>query len=78
MAKKVSPAEGREIIVVPRAKLNEDPSYVIGINGKNYSIPRGKATEVPREVAEEYHRSERATQAFYAKSDELLERAKGR
>lgn len=38
--------------------LTED--VIIGINGVNWQIPRGKEVEVPDYVAEEYYRSQRA------------------
>ena len=63
-------------LTIPRGDLKGDPNFFISINGQNYVIPRGKTVQVPPEVAEEYYRSERAKEAFYAMSDELLERAK--
>lgn len=67
---------GRVKITVPRGDVRGDPNYFISVNGKNYLLPRGKTSEVPPEVAEEYYRSEKAKEKFYATSDALLEKAK--
>ena len=63
-------------LTIPRGDLKGDPNFFISINGRNTVIPRGRTVQVPPEVAEEYYRSERAKEAFYATSDALLERAK--
>ncbi len=63
-------------LTIPRGDLKGDPNFFISINGQNYVIPRGKPVQVPVEVAEEYYRSEKAKEAFYALSDELLENTK--
>ena len=57
---------------VPRAGENDDPNLFIGINGKNYIIPKGKISEVPPEVKEEYDRAQEALNRMYEKRDALL------
>lgn len=59
-------------IRVPRIHPKEDPNLFVGINGKNYIIPRGKAVKVPRFVKEEIDRSEKAKDRFYETVEELL------
>nr|DAL48026.1 MAG TPA_asm: hypothetical protein [Caudoviricetes sp.] len=59
-------------IRVPRIHPKEDPNLFVGINGKNYIIPRGKAVKVPRFVKEEIERSEKAKDRFYETVEELL------
>ena len=44
-------------IFVPRDNSNEDQNLFIGVNGVNYILPRGKYSEVPKFVADEYNRS---------------------
>ena len=80
MAKPETKTENTERVklLIPRGDQRGDPNFFISVNGVNYLIPRGKTVEVPPAVAEEYQRSERAKEAFFAKSDELLERAKQR
>ena len=57
---------------IPRGAANDEPNLFIGINGKNYLLPKGKTSQVPPEVAEEYHRSLRAQEALDATVDALL------
>lgn len=47
-------------ILVPRGYENEDPNFYVSVNGKNYIIPRGKKTMVPKYVKKEYDRAMRA------------------
>lgn len=68
--------EAREDIFIPRGANNEDPNYFVGINGKNYLLPRGKTSNVPSYVADEIRRSFKAQERSMEKSDELLDRGK--
>ena len=52
--------DDRVEIFVPRTPGNTDPNYVIVINGKNYVLPRGQKSIVPKAVAAEYERAQRA------------------
>ena len=54
------PAEDRVEIFVPRTSGNTDPNLIIVLNGKNYVLPKGQKSIVPKAVAEEYERSKRA------------------
>jgi len=69
-----APVEEMETIFVPKAGRGEDEVFVVGINGKNYNIPRGKNVSVPAAVASEFRRSMRAQQTY----DKLVNRMKGR
>ena len=51
------PGSERVRLFVPLDKSNEDPNLFIGVNGVNYILPRGKYSEVPKFVADEYNRS---------------------
>ena len=42
----------------------------VSVNGKNFLIPKGKKSKVPRYIADEIRRSERARDAFEAFVDE--------
>ncbi len=57
-------------VYVPRGRPNEDPNLFISVNGVNYLLPRGETSLVPPEIAKEYHRSVKATDAFYNAIDE--------
>lgn len=60
---------------VPKGAANDEPNLVIGINGVNYVLPRGKKSMVPDFVKAEYDRSVAAQERFDATSDALLEEA---
>ena len=68
--KKVT-GDDREEIFVPRGTANDDPNLFVSVNGVNYLLPKGKSSRVPREVAEEIRRSQRAVENI----DALLEAA---
>ena len=52
------------------------PKRVVGINGKNYLVPKGKTSEVPKAVYDEIMRAQRAEEALYAYVDAAAEQAK--
>lgn len=52
--------EDRVKVRIPRGAEKGDPNVFVGINGKNYILPRGKTSEVPRFVKQELDRSEQA------------------
>ena len=63
-------AEERVEVSIPRGGEREDPNLFVGINGVSYLLPRGRRSSVPRAVAEELARSERARDAL----DETMDR----
>ena len=54
---KSAPKEGYETITIPKGRKDEPKDVFIGINGKNWRIPKGTPCEVPGYVAAEYRRS---------------------
>lgn len=62
-------------LFVPKGAANDEPNLVIGINGKNYVLPRGKKSMVPAYVKAEYDRSCAAAESYDATVDELLKKA---
>lgn len=67
-------AESKEKLVtirVPRGRSNEEPCLMIGINGRNWLLPRGKTSEVPDYVAEEFNRHMDAVDAYSSKITEI-------
>lgn len=48
-------------VYVPKIS-GEDPTLFVGLNGKSWSIPRGKRVEVPADVARIVEESERNAQ----------------
>lgn len=68
--------EKRVKIAVPKGYANDEPNLTIGINGVNYILPKGKTSEVPDFVAEEFYRSQRAQEIMDNHIDEMLEASK--
>lgn len=67
-------AESKEKLVpirVPRGRSNEEPCLMIGINGRNWLLPRGKTSEVPDYVAAEFERHMEAVDAYSSKITEI-------
>ena len=72
----VNPADEREDIFVPKGYANDEPNLLIAVNGVNYLLPRGKTSNVPKFIAEEFHRSQKAQEALDKRVDEMLEASK--
>ena len=69
-------AEERVEIFVPKGYANDEPNLFIGVNGVMYLLPKGKRSMVPKAVAEEFYRSQRAQEALDKRVDEMLEASK--
>lgn len=67
-----APEEEKVEIFVPRGNANDDPNLLVGINGVNYLLPRGKASLVPKAVATEIRLSLRAQQIQNENIDKML------
>ena len=55
--------EERVDLFIPRDPSDENQNLFIGINGVNYILPKGQTSNVPKFVADEYHRSKEAEAA---------------
>ena len=69
-------AEEREEIFVPKGYANDEPNLLISVNGVNYLLPKGKTSNVPKFIADEFHRSQKAQEALDKRVDEMLEASK--
>ena len=69
-------AQTRVEIFIPRGGDREDPNLFVGINGTNYLLPRGKKSMVPKAVAEEIKRSNKAVEVFYDSVEKHKEQGK--
>ena len=67
--------EGYVDLFIPKGYANDEPNLFISVNGKNFLLPKGKTSKVPPYIKEEYERSQRAQEAYDAKSDALLKKA---
>ena len=50
----------RETVMIARGQAGEDPNLFVSVGGINYLLPKGESSTVPREVAYEIGRAERA------------------
>ena len=66
--------EKRVELFIPKGGIHEETVCMIGINGVNYLLPKGKTSLVPEAVAAEYHRSQKAQAAQEARMDEMQSR----
>lgn len=64
--------EKRVTVFIPRGASNEDPNLFVSVNGINFLLPKGKASEVPVSVAKEIERAGRAKEACDKRIDEML------
>lgn len=69
MAKKIE--DERVEMFIPRGDRNSDPDLFVSINGKNYLLPKGKTSFVPKEVADEIERSNYAQRMLDEHIDEM-------
>lgn len=63
-------------LFIPKGYANDEPNFFISVNSKNFILPKGKTSQVPPYVKEEYERSCRAQEALDRKSEALLEKTK--
>lgn len=73
---KAAKVEDRVEVFVPRTPGNSDPNLVIVLNGKNYVLPKGQKSLVPKAVAAEYERSKRAQYKVDNAIFDMVEQAK--
>ena len=71
-----TPKDNRVEISVPKGYANDEPNHVIGINGVNYVLPKGKKSMVPDFVAAEFYRSQRAQEKLDETVEQMLEASK--
>lgn len=74
--KSASTQEERVEIFIPKGNANDEPNLFVGVNGKNYLLPKGKKSLVPPEVAYEVNRSIEAQERLDATIDKMLEASK--
>lgn len=74
-AKATAPADERVDLYVEKGYANDEPNHLVSVNGVNYLLPKGKTSNVPKFVADEYYRSRRAQQRLDETVDKMLEEA---
>ncbi len=76
--KKTLPVETEERVEVfiPRGQANDDPNFYISVNGYSALLPKGQRSFVPKFVAKEIERSNRAQEALDRKMEAMIDAAK--
>ena len=59
-------------VFIPRGQANEDQNFFVSVNGKNYLLPKGKKSMVPKYIADEINRSFEAQEAMYKRIDSMV------
>ena len=67
--------ETRVELFIPKGAATDEPNLVIGVNGVNYVLPKGKKSKVPPFVKAEYDRSIAAQNRMDERVDALLKEA---
>ena len=68
-----APAEEERVdIFVPKGYANDEPNLMISVNGVNYLLPKGKTSKVPKHIAFEFYRSQKAQEALDKRVDQML------
>ena len=67
--------DDRVEVLVPKGYANDEPNLLIAVNGVNYLLPKGKTSKVPKHIAEEFYRAQKAQEALDKRVDEMLEEA---
>ena len=75
-APQAAPKDNRVEIFVPKGYANDEPNLMIAVNGVNYVLPKGKTSKVPKHIAEEFYRSQKAQEALDKRVDSMLESSK--
>lgn len=71
-----TPKEEKVDLFVPKGYANDEPNLVIGVNGVNYVLPKGKTSKVPKHIAAEFYRSQKAQEMQDERVDEMLQASK--
>ena len=70
-----APVDERVDLFVDKGYANDEPNHVVSVNGVLYLLPKGKTSNVPKFVADEYYRSKEAQQRLDATVEKLLKAA---
>lgn len=69
------PEDERVELFVEKGYANDEPNFIVSVNGVMYVLPRGKTSKVPKFVADEYRRSQKARQRLDETVDKMLAEA---
>lgn len=74
--KKAKATDEREEVFVPKGYANDEPNLLISVNGVNYLLPKGETSKVPKFIAEEFYRSQKAQAAQDKRVNKMLDASK--
>ena len=67
-----TPKDDKVEIFVPKGYANDEPNLFIGVNGVNYLLPKGKTSKVPKAVADEFYRAQKAAETRDSNSEKMM------
>lgn len=71
----------KEMVSVFIPKMSgEDQMFFVGLNGKNWNIPRGKSVQVPKAVAnivEQHNRAQETLDKYREERQKLMHQVQG-
>ena len=79
-AKNATPVNEEKVTVFVEKESGEPPMLFVGINGKNWQIPRGKSVQVPKSVADMVNarqRMKRFRDEYSSRQQELSKEIQG-
>ena len=79
-AKNAAPVNEEKVTVFVEKESGEPPMLFVGINGKNWQIPRGKSVQVPKSVADMVNarqRMKRFRDEYSSRQQELSKEIQG-
>ena len=74
--KATKPVDDRVEVFIPKGYANDDPNFLVSVNGVNYVLPRGKKSLVPPHVAFELELSKKAQERLDENIEQMLEASK--
>lgn len=74
--KATKPVDDRVEVFIPKGYANDDPNFLVSVNGVNYVLPRGKKSLVPPHIAFEIELSKKAQERLDENIEQMLEASK--
>lgn len=56
--------EDKVEVYIPKGYANDEPNLFVGVNGKNFLLPKGQKSMVPKYIADEIERSRKAEETM--------------
>ena len=72
----ITNAEKKVEVFIPKGYGNDEPNLFVSVNDKNFLLPKGKKSLVPKYIADEIERSRAAETAMDEHIAEMVDAAK--